>query len=265
MPIIQTKSKDTTNKIQFDARSHTYKINNTYLDSVTAWIGEYFCTPFKEGNKHIFMAHNKAKSNKNKGTGITDADILQRLWTLGGQRAASNGTATHTYIEMLHLYRQYNDDLQWETGYEQAGYVAYNTVVNNWSIIELERTVYSEEYRLAGHIDGVIQHKKSKVFGLLDWKTIGDMHKSYNTMKNELSAYKETPLNKATVQLTTYAILSGLEIDWSNLYIFQLKSDGTVVTFGGKKEPLPNMKKEVLEALDRRKVIVNPESIFKYL
>lgn len=261
MPIIKAKP----NKVHFDERSHTYKINNSYLDSVTSWIGEYFCTPFKEGNKHIFMAHNKAKSNKNKGTGITDADKLQELWELNRKRAAATGTATHTYVEMLHLYRQYDDDLPPDTGYEEAAYKAYETIVKSWDIVELEKLVYSEDYRLAGHYDCAIKHKKTGVLGILDWKTVGDMHKTYHNFKEELSDFKETPLNKAAIQLTTYSILDSMKVLPENMYVVQLKPTGEFEIFGGKKNPLPDFRKQVMIALEKRVGTKVEENIFKYL
>ncbi|MDD1438177.1 hypothetical protein MEN24_17860, partial [Dolichospermum sp. ST_sed10] len=234
----------------FDQLHHKYYFNGVELDGATTWISKTFCVPFDENNGHIFKSQSKAKKNAANNVGITNATALRHIWNLDRERTSSLGTAVHTYAQMLHIYRQYGSDLLPEYGFEQSVYNAYNKITTIWDIVDIERAVYDLQYKIAGTIDLVLQHKKTKKYGIGDWKTFRDIDKTYNKMKGTLKEFPDSPRTKASVQLHLYDVIGNIKAE--NHYVINVKADGTFIVAGGKDNPLPAVRPGLMLALNTR-------------
>lgn len=256
-------------KLIFDERLHKYTYDNVELESVTKWIGEYFCVPFKEGDKHIYISNAITNKNKASKQGITNPEELRKYWQLNAERTSSNGTACHAFVQMVHIDKRYGIETEPKTGYEIAIKKAYEALTKKWDIVELERQVYSVEYKLAGHVDVIMQNKITKEYGILDWKTIEDMTKSHGNMRNEMKGIDDNALNKVSIQLDVYSVLSGLDIPVKNRFVTQLLPEGESVVYsitprkGYPNEHLIDVSAKIHKALESRRDI--SKSILKHI
>ena len=247
--------RKTNEGLKYDPRLHKYQYEDTELTSVTTWMKEYFLSEFTENNKHIFISNAVAKKNKREGEGITRPDDQRRYWNLQGERTAANGTAAHAFVQMLDIAAAYDMEVIPDTGYERAVKAAYEYLSNEWEFIELEKQVYSVAYRLAGHIDAIIRHRVTGRLGILDWKTIRDMVKWHDKMREEMKIYKDDAVTKTTLQLTIYTIIGELGIQPEDMFIVQLIPDGTYIIYGGHENPLIDIRLQVKTALSKREDI----------
>ena len=213
LDIVCSKDK----RVIFDATSHTYLYEGQSLISVTTFI-KTFTEPFNS----LFPSINKTKSNKTNKTGITDPHLLRKYWKLGAERATNLGTATHAFAEMYILDR--NTPIK--TGYDRSVVNAITWLEQEWEIMIQEEIVYNILYGIAGSIDLKLRHKKTKRYGLGDWKVTEDMTKSYNKLKEPFNNLKDSALNKYSIQLDSYSILSNELIDEKDRFIIQLRNNG---------------------------------------
>ena len=236
----KTKTK-TSSAIKFDERLHKYTYEGKELESVTTWIERTFFVPFKHENRHIYIMNNMVKSNKKKGMGITNADDLAKSWRLKGKRASKQGDVAHMYVEYLHLLKQYGQEPERLTGYDDAAHKAYYSLIEKWDIIELEKQVYSIKYGLAGTLDVLMKNKKTGKLGILDWKSIADIIKPKTDTKDILKhvSPKFNGIQKASIQIDVYNEIGGFDIEPENRFVVQLCSDGKYNIYGGTQSPLP--------------------------
>jgi len=231
------------NKVMFDELSHTYHYENTNLLSTTQFIKQ-FTKPFNA----LFPSIAKAKKNIREKTGITDAKTLRKIWKLSGSRASHLGTATHEFAELYVL----DPTIKPKTKYEEAIIKAINKLQETWDIIHQELIVYSSEYMIAGSIDLVLRHKKTKAYAIGDWKTTDDMFKYYNIMEEPFKL-KDSALNKYSVQLDIYSVLAPYYIPETNRIVIRVDYNGNYEFF----TPLSKKKNKLPFTLDKTMIALN--------
>ena len=79
---------------------------------------------------------------------------------------------------------------------------------------------------MAGKIDLVLRNKKTREYGIGDWKTTLDMFKGYGKLYEPFKI-DNIPLNKYSIQLDTYSELINKRIPEKNRIIIKLNYDGT--------------------------------------
>jgi hypothetical protein len=236
----------------FDEVKHKYYCNGKELDNVTSWIDKSFCTPFENKGSHIFKSQAKAKKNKADQSGITNPEVLRYVWKLQSQRAATVGTAVHTYAHLLHIHRQYGTDYHPIIGYDRAVYDAYNFITKEWDIISVEKQVYDLQYLIAGTIDVTLQHKTTKKIGILDWKTFENPDKAHGKMINEMKGLPDCGRTKGAIQMELYDIIGNMKSDVSNRFLVWVRASGTYELLGTKENPLPAIRPQLMTALNKR-------------
>jgi len=208
-------------KVLFDEVTHTYYYKNTKLLSTTQFIKQ-FTKPFNP----LFPSIAKAKKNAKEKTGIVDAKTLRKIWKLSGSRASHLGTAVHEFAELYVL----DPNTQIKTKYDEGIVKAINKLREDWDIIHQELIVYSAKYMVAGSIDLILRHKKTKEYAIGDWKTTVDLKKYYNTMDEPFKIH-DSALNKYSIQLDIYSILAPYHIPETNRIVIQISWDGDVEFF----------------------------------
>jgi len=222
----QIKSKD--NRVIFDETTHTYYYNGQPLISTTQFIKTFV----KEFDP-LFPSINKSKKNKVEKIGISDPKLLRKYWRLSGERSSTLGTTTHTFAEMYKLDKTTKP----KTGYEKAVIKAMQWLEEQgWEIVIQEEVVYNTNYLIAGSIDLKLRHKVTGEWGIGDWKITDDMHKSYNKMFSPFDKLNDSALNKYSVQLDIYSMLSDQLIAEYNRFIIQLHDNGDFTVYHPKQK-----------------------------
>lgn len=238
---VEASSKD--NKVVFDDKQHAYTYNNQRLISVTQFI-ESFVPSFQS----IYASINKAKKNIKVKHGITDAVKLRKYWKLYGERASNLGTATHVFAELYILDR----NTEPKTKYEEGIIKAINKLEEDWEIIAQEEILYSEGFMIAGTADLKLKNKKTKEYGIGDWKTTTDMHKSYNMMEEPFNI-KDSAVNRYSIQLDIYSIISKERIPEKNRIVIKVNEFGDCEFFTpyakDKEHELPFTLDKTMKAL----------------
>lgn len=218
-------SKD--GRVIFEPATHTYYYNKQPLISVTQFI-KMHTKPFDT----LFSSINKAKKNKTDKHGIHDPKILRKYWRLQAERSTNYGTAAHAYSEMYMLDRNSKP----KTGFDMAVKNAIIFLEKEFDIIEQEEIVYNTNYMIAGSIDLKLKHKKTGEIYIGDWKITEDMNKSYNKLEKPFELLNDSALNKYSIQLDLYIMLSSQLISELNKRIIQLHDNGDFTIYSPTAE-----------------------------
>ena len=208
--------------VRYDPDTHTYTYNGKVLNNVTTWIQQY-SKPFEA----LYPSIQKAKFNTKHNKGIQNAKLLRKYWRLNGQRARLLGSAAHTFVEMYLLDRTSIPT----TNYDIAAIRAIQAIELKWDIVKIEYKVFDIDSNLAGTVDIKLQHKVTKEYAILDWKTSKDMHKKYNNLLPPFKKYHASSLYKNKLQLFTYSYLDTDTIPLNNHFIVQLTGSGVYNVF----------------------------------
>jgi len=229
--------------LQFNSKTHRYTVDGHELTSVTKLISQY-TQPFNA----IFASNAKAKKNKRDNTGITDPILLRKYWKLNGEYRSTLGTATHLFSELYMLDRSITPS----NGSEKAVIAAIKELEKEFIIIGQEEQVFDTELLLAGTIDLILEHKKTKQLYIGDWKTTKDMYKTYNKLYSPINL-QNSPLVKYSIQANIYCMLKSCPLN--NKLIIQLNDDETFKIF--YNTDIPNTDKETKAILEERRKYVS--------
>lgn len=87
------------------------------------------------------------------------------------------------------------------TPHEQGLFKAVEKFLLEYDLLECEKTVYNHDYRYAGTLDGIIQHKKTGKIYIADWKTFG----AWKPLKGMVYKKDSKKIKKASIQIDMYA------------------------------------------------------------
>jgi ATP-dependent exoDNAse (exonuclease V) beta subunit len=162
--------------IKFKEIGHIYNIIDQLIDDTREFtsVTTFIHTLFTEFDSDAVICKMKAslKWTKSKYYGMTDEEI-KSLWETLRSTAALAGTKLHLDIEKFYNKQQVsNNSIEYKffLNYEKERdkiLLPYRTEWNVWD----------EDLRLAGSIDMVYIHKKTKNLHIYDWKRCKDIKK----------------------------------------------------------------------------------------
>lgn len=211
------------NKLKFEEVSHTYKVGDTPLTSVSNTIKQY---------EPPFDAEAAAKY-KAKKLGMSPEAVLE-MWEAKKNYACDKGHQVHLFGEKYAFDRTTpHTEIKEFLPYEHAVVKFWNDMPEHIVPAILELQMYSEYYGIAGTSDIILYDKKQKGFIIADYKTNEDLFKNYNRkLKGPFSHLISMPYNKYQLQLSYYQILFELAghkvIDRRVIW---LRPDGTYLMY----------------------------------
>lgn len=240
--------------INFDAKKHKYSVgkgkNKIVFDGVTTFIKSFF---------DQFDAKAQARrSNKNPNSKYYRMGVrkILSLWKQKGQDSAAIGTAVHGQVQEYILKQRTLVDDSHSKSY--GAFTFYDSVIAKYPgcAVYPEQIVFSEELRLAGTVDLVIDIGGGEVI-IVDWKTSETIDKEGYAPKNGkpkigigvCSDLADCNYNHYSLQLSTYAYILEKEyaVSVSKLFLVHLTDQGHYV------HAVPYLKDKVHEMLAWRK------------
>lgn len=174
-------------KVVLDPETHTYtnELGEVYT-SVTTFIGTYK-KPFDKDKWSNVVA---------KREGVSQKEILDK-WADITVTAQNRGTNVHLVME------NYIKDKKIEKGFEELvdSFIKKTYgIINDTSLVLSEELLYSDQYKLAGTADLIVENKD--IFHVMDFKT----NKKFN-YNNKYSEYFYEPIDYLQqCEFTTYTI-----------------------------------------------------------
>lgn len=195
----------------FDEATHTYKIDNKYLKSVSQIVSSQFKT-FNANLVSANLERSKAGDSESPYYGMTRHDIMS-MWADSGKDARENGTRLHRDIECFYLHGKIPDTktVEWDH------FLRFVNDHPDWTIVGCEVRVHNDN--AAGTIDAVFQTPDGIV--LVDWKRCKAIDYSGYGQGVDLMRYVEDcNFSRYSLQLSLYRQL--IRADVTNCYIIQL-------------------------------------------
>lgn len=182
--------------IFFKEKTHQYfNDQGVQYISATTFLHE-FQIPFE---KEKFAAQKAEK------LGMTTDEVLE-MWKQGAIEACKFGTKTHLIMENYIIGKEKKDE-------HQLLYDSFNAIVGEdfkWAKkIWSEKLLYSDEFRIAGTADLIIEHNDEE-FSVGDFKTnksIDFCNKWGQRMLDPISHLSDCNYNLYSLQLSLYAYL----------------------------------------------------------
>jgi len=238
MDELKNKIKNYFQGLQFNPESHSYKVGNKSLSSVSSLIKKYV-EPFDADKIAGFVA---IKRTKEEGILYTKEMILQE-WEDKKNAACDRGTSVHAFGE------NYTTGQIATNGHEASIVSFWDNIPDYIEPFLFELQMYSEAFGLAGTTDIVLYNTKTGKFIIADYKTNIDLFKNYKGKKMlpPFDFLIDCPYNKYQLQLSLYQILfeqCGFEVE--SRKIIWLKPNGTYEVF--KTEDLTGLLLQELTA-----------------
>ena len=136
--------------------------------SVTTFIEEFF-PPFDEYNisKRYAEKHNK-----------TQKEVLAD-WKAINDEANLQGTNVHLYCECVLTGQPIPEPRnKKEVNIRKSADKAIEKLLSQYELVESEKIIFSEKYKLAGTVDLIMRNKENDNILLFDWKTNKKIEKS---------------------------------------------------------------------------------------
>jgi ATP-dependent exoDNAse (exonuclease V) beta subunit len=187
----------------FDEITHTYRLDDLLLKSVSSIVASQFKT-FKANIVAANLENGKAKDQDSPYYGMTRHDILAK-WTKAGDEARDNGTRLHRQIEEFYL----SGKIPEEETVEWSQFMNFNKDHPEWTIVGCEVRVNNN--KVAGTIDAIFQTPNGIV--LVDWKRVRAIDYSGRGYGIGLMRYAEDcNYSKYSLQLSLYRELINMEV-----------------------------------------------------
>lgn len=215
--------------LTFDKQKHLYYWKGVRVPkSVSGLVDEHVekFDPNKivhNGNSILELSARKA--SREEGREITVHELKHR-WQTINKRACDIGTDVHDFLE------KFTGIETPRCPQEKAG-IKYIRDLNGKYIVSFrELRAYSIEFNYAGTMDIPIQVVGQDAYIIDDYKTNGDLFKSYDKLKPPFDYLDATPYNKYQLQLSYYQIMME---EWGfniiDRRLVYLKADGTYRIF----------------------------------
>lgn len=234
------KSTHNNKELIFDEENHIYTVDNQKYVSVTQNISRFF-EPF---NMERISLRYALKNNLNQN------DVIQ-MWKDRGKEAADFGTLVHKFIECKLL------KIKTPKPKTEKEKVYFNHIVKwikcflkYYRVVDVEKIVFSPEFRLAGMIDAIFQNKKTGKYLFLDWKTSKkiEFENKWHDCINGLGEFQASSFNKFSFQLNSYLYVLRKEL----YYRFRQKPELKVIHItenGLRGINIPILKKRIIDIL----------------
>jgi ATP-dependent exoDNAse (exonuclease V) beta subunit len=177
--------------LEFNKETHTYKVGEDLLISVTDLISYFF--PFDE---------KKALESTAIKTGFK-VDYIKALWERQKKQASDFGTRIHKCAENIYENGAFIQIKKENKGLERQIIKFFNDHKHLKKFMK-EAQVFSFEKKLAGTIDLVMQDKFGDCY-IFDWKTNREIKKEgFGNAKAPISHLNDSPYTRYGLQLNAY-------------------------------------------------------------
>ena len=202
------------NHLKFDEDTHTYKVDNQVIPSVSKLIQKYY-KPFDKS-----ISKNIARRR-----GVTQEQVLLE-WEQNSKQACDRGDKAHYFGERYAFDRS----LQPTTPLEEAISTFWDDLPDYIVPFATELKMYHQDYLYAGTGDIILFNKVKESFLIVDYKTNKDLFKNFKGQKlyYPFSDMLDTPFNKYQLQLSYYQLmLEQVGIPVSKRILVWLQDDAT--------------------------------------
>ncbi len=198
----------------FDEAKHQYTRDGVPKSSATQWLSQFYSEFDSEKLVRIVAKYQKVNHIQ-----------LKKLWKAKGTKGRAFGDYIHSMAEIYYLACK-----EMDTSIEQGEESPHAIVVQNlmkklketYEILEMEVWRIAYIYELGFTPDLVLRHKITGQIIIADFKTTKFTdNESYKLVKNKNAklmkepfralGMREVPLDKATIQLSLYAVLMSEE------------------------------------------------------
>lgn len=200
--------------LYFDEATHTYKIDDDALKSVSQLVSSQF-RPFNANIIATNVAKSKTSDPESRYYGMTKDDIIQ-VWAESGRDAREKGTNLHRHIETFYIQGKSPEIITPEWSH----FLQFIADHPDWTIVGCEVRVHNK--KVAGTIDAIFNTPDGLV--LVDWKRCKAIDYSGHGTGVDLMAWADDcNYNKYSLQLSLYRQLISYHIVAA--YIIQLHPD----------------------------------------
>lgn len=189
--------------LYFDEATHTYRLNNKMLKSVSSIVASQF-KGFNPKAAAMGVAKSAGGNPESPYFGM-NADAIMKQWADTGKEARDQGTALHAQIEDYYRYgkQPFSETREWKQ------FQQFVQDHPDWMCIGNEMRVHNQN--VAGTIDAVFDTPNGVV--LVDWKRTKAMDFSgYGMGKNHMKFAADCNYTKYSLQLSCYKALAPFEV-----------------------------------------------------
>jgi len=191
--------------LRFEEGVHLYFWKDTRVKKSVSGKVEEVVPPFDE------QYWSKACENRNNYVGMSAHQIIHK-WQTTNQMACELGTNTHNFLE------HYKGNQNPSTPQEEAGVKFLKWLMTatfykdgikcrKYTIISKELRAYSKRFKFAGTMDLPVYDHELGGIVIFDYKTNGDLFKTFGYMLGPFSHMLNHPFNHYQLQLSYYSIL----------------------------------------------------------
>ena len=151
-----------TTKLYYNDEQHKYWTDTCdKFTSVTAIIDKFF-------SEFEIDRISEAYAKKHN---MTKEEVL-KLWDTERIKGCALGTNVHDYCECYLKGQQPPKAINRKAASMMKNITPVLTMLlKNYNILGCEKILFSEKYKVAGTVDLLVQHKKTKQIKIIDWKT----------------------------------------------------------------------------------------------
>ena len=197
--------------LYFDEATHTYKIGESTLKSVSSIVS----SQFRRFNAQA-VAHGVRKNQANNPESpyyLKNTEEIVQMWSESGKEARDRGTALHRDIERFYL----DGTLPEQPGPEWNHFLKFASDHPDWVNIGCEVRVHN--HKVAGTIDAVFDTPEGIV--IVDWKRCKAIEYSgYGQGVDVMKHVTDCNFSKYSLQLSLYRLLYPLPV--KDAFIVQL-------------------------------------------
>ena len=183
-------------EIVFDEDAHTYYSRSARYSTVTQNVSRFFPKFNMKRISFEFAVNNNLNQN----------DVI-KMWQTEGKESSEFGKLIHKYIERKLLNKSLmNPSTEKEKKYFINIDIWLADFLKYFNVVGVERVVFSPKYEIAGTIDAIFQHKKTKQFLVIDWKTSKEIttENKWQNCLYDLKNFRASHFNKFSFQLNSY-------------------------------------------------------------
>ncbi len=217
--------------LKFDKARHLYSTivsgRLIYLPSVSSKVESHAnkFDPHKRIGSTTLLEASARKASKERGE-LISPEQLQGEWIRTNKEACDLGHRTHDFLE------RFTGVQIPSTPQEKAGVKFIRSLMGKYRVSFRELRAYSREFLYAGTMDLPLEQVEGGYFEIADYKTNGDLFKSYGYLKPPFTYMEASPYNKYQLQLSYYQImLEEIHLPISDRKLIHLRDDEEYVVY----------------------------------
>lgn len=149
------------NKIEFEAKWHSYYVNGKKYTSATTLLKDFFPAFDRDT-----ISERYAKKH-----GMSQQEVIN-MWEKKGETSRDFGNLIHEYVDRkLKNLPTIQPIDERQKSYFKSIDECLDKLFEKYELIESEKIIFSVTYKLSGTVDLVLRNKLTGEIVLLDWKT----------------------------------------------------------------------------------------------